>query len=362
MDNDCSALKQDIIENFGTPCAVIDLEKVERNIATAQQRCDAAGVANRPHIKTHKSPILAQLQIDAGARGITCQKLGEAEVMANAGISDIIIATNLLGAARSGKLASLQKRLPLKVCADNKVSLAEYSKAASAAERVLDVLIECDTGQLRAGVETPEEAFMLAQIIKGDPMLRFAGLLFYPSLDGWPRTQQFYDDISVKLASIGLEASIVSTGGTPNFTNLGKLQQATEHRAGTCIFNDRMMVAAGVATLEDCAYQVYSSVVSRANENRGILDAGSKTLTSDSGGLNGFGHIVEHPAATIHKFAEEHGFLDLSNCNNKPAVGDIVRVIPNHVCVSVNMFDQLVAVRDGKISHVIPVAARGCLV
>lgn len=362
MMNQTYQLKNQIIESFGTPCAVIDLDIVERNIAKAQSLCDAANVANRPHIKTHKSPFLAGLQLKAGAQGITCQKLGEAEVMVDAGISDIIIATNVLGAAKSGQLAALQRRASLKVCADNPVSLMEYSRAASNAGRVMDVLIECDTGQQRAGVETPEAALSLAGIIKDDPMLNFAGVLFYPALDTWPQTQQFHDELVLGLTGLGLKAKIVSTGGTPNFIHLGKLKGATEHRAGTCIFNDRMMMDAGVATLDDCAYYVYTSVVSRAGDDRGILDAGSKTLTSDTGGLDGFGHIVEHPEARIHKFSEEHGFLDLSGCTDKPDVGDIVRVVPNHVCVSVNMFDQLVAIRKNKIEQLIPVAARGKLV
>jgi len=362
MTDATTALKTAIIENFGTPCPVIDLDVVERNIAQAQALCDAAGVANRPHIKTHKSPILAKMQIASGARGITCQKLGEAEVMANAGITDIIIATNLLGAARSGRLAALQRRVALKVCADNPVSLSVYSEAARRAERPLDVLIECENGQKRAGVETPGEALALAQIIRDDPYLNFAGLLFYPALDQWPQTQVFFDEMTAGLGALGMKHGIVSTGGTPNFANVGKLQGATEHRAGTCIFNDRMMMNAGFATQGDCAFQVFTSVVSRGGEDRGILDAGSKTLTSDSGGLEGYGLILEHPEARIHKFAEEHGFLDLSRCNTKPAVGDIVRVIPNHVCVAVNMVDQLVAVRGGEIVEVIPVAARGMLV
>ena len=362
MNNKTDNLKNTIIENFGTPCAVIDLDVVESNIARAQALCDTAGVANRPHIKTHKSPLLAQMQIDAGAQGITCQKLGEAKIMADAGITDILIATNLLGAARSGQLAALQKTLPLKVCADNAVTIAAYSKSATSANRALDVVIECDTGQQRAGVETPAEAITLARLIHEDPMLNFAGLLFYPTLDSWPQTQQFYDELKNSLDELGLTAKIVSTGGTPNFRHIGKLVGATEHRAGTCIFNDRMMIDAGFATLEDCAYQVYSCVVSRGGSERGILDAGSKTLTSDTGGLNGFGFIIEHPTARIHKFAEEHGFLDLSGCNNKPDVGDVVRIVPNHVCVSVNMFDHLVAVRGGEVEQIIPVAARGKLV
>jgi len=186
--------------------------------------------------------------------------------------------------------------------------------------------------------------------------------LFYPPLNGWPHTQSFFDAVQAGLNHLGLIAGIVSTGGTPNFKNIGQLRGATEHRAGTCIFNDRMMIAAGFATQEACAYHVFTSVVSRAGAERGILDAGSKTFTSDIGGLDGYGHIIEYPNARIDKFAEEHGFLDLSQTARKPEIGEIVRVIPNHVCVSVNMFDQLVAIRGDQVVACIPVAARGKLV
>ncbi len=356
------SLKTDIIERFGTPCAVVDLDVVDRNIAHVQALCEAAGRANRPHIKTHKSPFLARRQLDAGAIGITCQKLGEAEVMVDAGIEDILIATNIIGAARSGRLAALQQRVALKLCADNPVSLAAYAEAGRAAERPVRVLIECDTGQKRAGVETPGEAVALAKIARDDPALEFAGFLFYPPRDGWAATQRFLDEARAGLADLGLVPEIISTGGTPNLVDMDHLDGATEHRAGTCIFNDRMMMAAGFASVEDCALRIFTSVVSRAGAARGILDAGSKTFTSDTGGLDGFGLILEHPEARIHKMAEEHGFLDLSACDEKPAVGDILRVIPNHVCVAVNMFDQLVAVRGNSIVDVLPVAARGRLV
>ena len=355
-------LKTNVITRFGTPCAVIDLDVVDRNIVHAQSLCDAAGRANRPHIKTHKSPSLARRQLDAGAIGITCQKLGEAEVMFDSGIEDILIATNIIGAARSGRLAALQRRVGLKVCADNPVSLAAYAEAGREAERPIRVLIECDTGQKRAGVETPAEAVALARIVRDDPALEFGGLMFYPPLDGWDATQAFLDMAVAGLADLGLAPQIVSTGGTPNLVNMGRLDGATEHRAGTCIFNDRMTMAAGLAGIEACALRIFTSVVSRAGETRGILDAGSKTFTSDTGGLDGFGLILEHPEAQIHKMAEEHGFLDLSACPEMPRVGDILRVIPNHVCVAVNMVDQLVAVRGNDIVDVLPVAARGRLV
>ena len=360
--NSLDSLKSSIISQFGTPCAVIDMDIIKKNILRAQKICDAAVVANRPHIKTHKSPLLAKMQIDAGARGITCQKLGEAEVMAEAGIDDILIATNILGAAKSGRLANLQKRLPLKVCADNQISLREYSIAAKAANRPLDVLIECDTGQKRAGVEEPKEAARLIQLILKDNWLKFTGLLYYPPLNGWEDTQVFHNSLTKMLDDLKVEAKIISTGGTPNFANIGKLTGATEHRAGTCIFNDMMMVEDGFAQITDCAFRVFTSVVSRANDDRGILDAGSKTLTSDTGGLQGYGYITEYPEAKIIKFSEEHGFLNLTDCTKKPTVGEIVSVVPNHVCVAVNMVDQLVVVQNKRVMKTIPVAARGMLV
>ena len=356
-------LKSRIQREFGTPAVVVDLDRVERNIARVQALCEKAGVANRPHIKTHKSPVLARMQIAAGARGITAQKLGEAEVMVDAGIDDILISYNLIGAARSGRLSALLQRSDVTVCADNPVTLAAYAEAAANAGRTLRVMIECDTGRRRAGVETPGEAITLAAQVANTPGLAFRGFLFYPTETSWPETQKFFESAKAGIAGYGLDAEIVSTGGTPNLGNVGRLAGATEHRAGTYIFNDRMMVACGAATPDDCALTVYTSVVSRAAPERGILDAGSKTLTADpGGGLDGFGEILDYPQARIHAFAEEHGFLDLSRSNDRPNVGDVVRVVPNHVCVVVNMVDQLIAVRGTEIVDVLPVAARGRLV
>ena len=355
-------LKIDISRDFGTPAVVIDLDVVERNIAELQKMCDDAGVANRPHIKTHKIPALAHKQLQAGAKGITCQKLGEAEIMVDAGIDDIVVSHNLIGAARSGRLAKLIARKPVKVCADNPVTLDAYAEAGRAADCVIGVLIECDTGRKRSGVETVSEVLQLAEVIKGDPNLAFEGLLFYPTEQSWPETQSFFTRAKVGLQALGLEANIVSTGGTPNLVNIGSLDGATEHRAGTFIFNDRMMIACSAARPDDCALNVFSTIVSRAGSERGILDAGSKTLTSDIGGLDGHGLILEHPEARIQGFAEEHGFLDLAACNDRPNVGDVVRVLPNHVCVVVNMVDRLIGVRDNRVIEVFDVAARGKLV
>jgi D-serine deaminase-like pyridoxal phosphate-dependent protein len=356
------ALKRQIASEFGTPAVVIDLNRVERNIANVQQLCDRAGIAHRPHIKTHKSPVLARMQVAAGAKGITCQKLGEAEVMVEGGLDDILISYNLLGEEKMGRLGRLSRRASVIVAADNPTVIEGLPTAAALAGRPLGVVIECDTGRKRAGVETPREAVALAGMIKDKPELYFAGFLFYPTETSWPETQRFFDDAREGVRALGAEAAIVSTGGTPNLCNIGKLAGATEHRAGTYIFNDRMMLACGAATPEDCALSVFASVVSRAAPERGILDAGSKTLTADTGGLDdGFGLIIEYPQAKIGAFAEEHGFLDLTRSNARPRVGEVVRVIPNHVCVVVNMVDRMIAVRGHDIVDVLAVAARGRL-
>jgi len=350
-----------IAREYGTPCAVIDMDRVERNIARIQAACDAAGVANRPHIKTHKNPTLAQLQVKAGAKGITCQKLGAAEIMANAGIDNILISYNLLGDEKMARLDALQAKANVTVAADNSVVVGDLPKAAAASGRPLSVVVECDTGRKRAGVETPAEAIALAREIAGSKGLSFAGFMLYPTETGLADAQKFYDEALAGVRAHGLDAPIVSTGGTPNLKNLGKLKGGTEHRFGTYIYNDRMQVAAGVAAWDDCALHIYSTVVSRAGPERGILDAGSKTLTTDTGGLDGHGLILEHPEAKIARFAEEHGFLDLSRSNTRPGVGDVVRIVPNHVCVVVNMMDEVVMVRGDEIIGTLPVAARGKL-
>ena len=356
------ALKRLIANEFSTPAVVIDLDRVERNIARVQELCDSVGLANRPHIKTHKSPALARMQVAAGARGITCQKLGEAEVMVEGGLDDILISYNLIGEEKMRRLGRLLQRATVTVAADNAVTIAGLPNAAEIAGRPLDVVIECDTGRKRAGVETAREAVQLARDIQAQPRLSFAGLLFYPTEQSWPQTQRFFDEAIEGIRALGLAPRIVSTGGTPNLQHIGELKGATEHRAGTYIFNDRMMLNCGSARPEDCALTVYSTVVSRAAPERGILDAGSKTLTADGGGLDdGFGTILEYPRAKIAAFAEEHGFIDLSASNARPLVGEVVRVVPNHVCVVVNMVDRMIAVRGDRVVDVLPVAARGRL-
>ncbi len=319
-------LAETIAREYGTPAVVIDMDKVEANIARVQAQCDAQGLANRPHIKTHKSPELAKLQVAAGAKGITCQKIGEAEVMAAAGLDDILISYNLLGEEKMNRLGRLLETVSVTVAADNATVVGDLPKA----RRWRGVRSASSSNATRAAsapASRRRRSHRARQARRRLPGLTFRGFMMYPTEDGWPEAQKFLDTALAGIRLEGLDAEIISTGGSPNMKNIGKLKGATEHRPGTYIYNDRMQVEVGVATLDDCALTVYSTVVSRAGADRGILDAGSKTLTADpGGGLDGYGLILEHPEARIAKFAEEHGFLDLSKCNERPKVGDIVRV------------------------------------
>lgn len=362
VESAAERLKARIAREVGTPALVVDLDIVARNIARTQMLCDAAGVANRPHIKTHKSQALMKMQLGAGAKGITCQKLGEAEVMAEAGADDIFISYNLLGEEKMARLARLMEYAEMIVAADNPVVVGDLAKAAALAGRDLAVRIEIDTGRKRAGVETVAEAIALGKLIAETPGLTLEGLMVYPPENAAEATNAFVAAVRKGLAEAGITTRTLSSGGTPNLLNLGAIAGQTEHRAGTSIFNDRMMIAAGYATKADCALTVFTSVVSRGGPERGILDAGSKTLTTETGwGLSGHGLILEHPEAEIARFSEEHGILDLSRCNDRPKVGDVVRVIPNHICPVVNVVGELVLVRGGEIVGRDPVAARGRL-
>jgi D-serine deaminase-like pyridoxal phosphate-dependent protein len=169
-----------IARDYGTPAVAVDLDRVERNIARLQAACDAAGLKNRPHVKTHKSPALAAMQRDAGAAGITCQKLGEAEVMAQAGFDDILVSYNILGEEKLARLGALMGRARMTVAADNPTVVAGLPRASEISGRTLDVVVECDTGRRRAGVETAAEAVALARDIASRPGLAFAGFLLYP--------------------------------------------------------------------------------------------------------------------------------------------------------------------------------------
>jgi D-serine deaminase-like pyridoxal phosphate-dependent protein len=343
-----------------TPMPVIDEDRLEANIARAQGFMDTQGLAFRPHIKTHKIIDVARAQIAAGAVGINCQKLTEAEVFAEAGFDDILITYNILGATKLAGLRTLNDRVArLSVVVDSETTVQGLS-AVFASGKPLAVLVECDTGGGRCGVQTPEAAAALAEQIAASPGLRFRGLLTYPSVGGAAAVEAFLQATMALLATRGIDCPVRSNGGSPDLWRANLVPSATEHRAGTYVYNDRSMVRAGECGVEDLAMHILATVVSRPTPTRAVLDAGSKALTSDLLGFSDFGEIEGLAGARIVSLSEEHAVVDLSACTGAlPAVGDQVRVIPNHTCVVSNLFERMVFHRGGRVTRVEAVAARG---
>ncbi|MDP9353528.1 MAG: D-TA family PLP-dependent enzyme [Chloroflexota bacterium] len=346
------------IDQLETPVAVLDLDRLERNIGRFQAYLDEHGIANRPHIKTHKSPEIASLQVAAGAVGITCQKLGEAEVMVQGGIEDIFVPYNIVGATKLERLVRLSRQARMSVTADSEVVVRGLSSAMRGETEPLPVLVECDTGMQRCGAQTPRAAAELARVIAGAPGLRFGGLMTYPNSK---TTNEFVRETKMLLASGGIPVQRVSGGGTSCMWEAHTHPDITEHRAGEYAFGDRHSLRAGVLGLEDCAFTVITTVVSRPTESRGILDGGSKTFSSDVRDLEGHGLILEYPEARIYALSEEHGHVDFSACPQAPEISERLTVIPNHCCVVTNLFNEVVGVRGGTVETVLPVACRGRL-
>ncbi len=343
-----------------TPTVLIDIDRAEANLRRAQDAANKAGIALRPHIKTHKLPFFAKRQVELGAVGITVQKLGEAEVMADAGLTDLLLTFNIIGAAKLRRLKALHGRITIRVVADSPDCVAGLAATFTDPAHKLGVFVECDTGMGRCGVQSPEAALRLARAIIAAPGLQFAGLMTYPAAGKYQQAAQWLAHARALFDHEGIAVPAITTGGTPDIWHMDEAARvATEYRPGTYIYMDRSQVAAGAATFDDCALSVLATVVSRPTETRAIIDAGSKALTSDLLGLVGHGHVVEYPDAKVVGLSEEHGTLDVSDCATMPKIGDTIRIIPNHCCPVTNLFDKVNLIRDGQLVETVAVAARG---
>lgn len=341
-----------------TPAVLIDLDIAEANIDRFQAHCDAKGLHLRPHIKTHKLPQLARRQIAAGAIGITCQKISEAEAMiSEGGIEDLLLTYNIVGKAKLARLRALAERVRLSVVCDNSQVAQGLSAAFQDAPGPLDVLVECDTGAGRCGVLSPKAAADLADVVNDLPGLRFAGLMTYPPVGHEAEVQDWLANAIALIEARGLSVGVVSNGGTPGMWQAQAVPATTEYRSGTYVYNDRSLQARGVCGFTDCALTVLATVVSVPAANRAIIDAGSKVLTSDLLGLEGFGHVLGRPDISVAALSEEHGTLSAQAIGLQ--VGDRLRIVPNHACVVTNMLDQIELVRGTTRLGPVPVLARG---
>jgi len=344
------------VDELETPVPIVDMDRMEANITRLQTYLNEHHIANRPHIKTHKIPAIAKMQIDAGAIGITCQKVSEAEVMADAGFTDILIPYNIIGVSKLSRLMALATQINISVTADSAFVIHGLSNAAGQAGLTLTVLIECDMGAQRCGVQSPQEAAELARLIGGLPNLHFGGLVTYPTNE---HLDNFVRQTRSLIKDDGLQIERVSGGGTPAMWQAHTHPELTEHRAGIYVYGDRLSLRSGAVTLDTCALRVFTTVVSRPTPDRGILDAGSKSLSMDLHGLEGYGYICEYPEARIYSLSEEHGHVDFSACSRKPEIGEHVSIIPNHCCTVTCLFDEVVGARDDEVEVTWQVAARG---
>lgn len=342
-----------------TPAVVIDLDRAEANIRAYQRYCDDHGLKLRPHIKTHKLPRLAEYQLAQGAVGITCQKLSEAEAMVDAGrMQDVFISYNILGSAKINRLRRLAERIKVSVVADSACVVNGLSDGFANRELPLPVFVECNTGADRCGVPTPQAAAILAHQISVLPGLSFAGLMTYPPARQATKVAAWLQQARDMIRSGGLDVPVISSGGSPDMWHAHEMPLATEYRVGTYVYNDRSLVERGVCRWQDCALTVLTTVVSVSNRHA-IIDAGSKSLTSDVLGLEGYGIVPDHPNLFIDQLSEEHGRIVSRHGPIDLAVGDRLRIVPNHACVVSNLFDNVTLSRGNRLIGGASVVARG---
>ena len=338
-----------------------------------QAAATSNGLRLRPHTKTHKSPLIAKWQIDHGAVGICCAKLGEAEVFADAGFKDIRLPYPI-NPSNADRVIALFDRTHLSFIVDHPVVAKQWSECMTRARKEVDVLVKIDVGFHRCGID-PDTRDVLPMIkdVAALPGLRLKGLLSHAGQTYHAHSEkelrimaeaeaQTMGDIAERCKKNGVPIEEVSAGATPPARFSIKYKEFTEYRPGNYVYFDRTQVALGAATFGDCALTVMATVVSKPVPSRIVLDSGSKTLTND--GARGFtpapglGVVIGHDNLLIERLSEEHATVKVTDGSTSLEPGDRVRIIPNHSCVVSNLVDQAWIV-DGNAVEPLPILARG---
>ena len=368
-----------LISDLPTPQVLIDHRKLLANIERVQRLADDRGVRLRPHSKTHKSPIIAKWQIERGAIGICCAKVGEAEVMAAAGIADIRLAYPI-HPSNALRILALMERSTLSIVVDHAAIARAWSDAMGRANRTLDVLVKVDVGFHRCGIDPNAPAALdFVRSVASMPGLRLRGLLSHAGqsyqassaheLSTIARHEvELLATLQNRVAHAGIPLDEISVGATPTLRYSLEQQGITELRPGNYVYFDRTQRSLGAASLEDCAMTVLARVVSRPAVDRLVLDCGSKTLTTDPargfGPTPGYGVVLGPDGGTIdetlliERLSEEHATVRVAG-RSALEPGDRVRVLPNHACVVANMVDEVLLVDGERVIDKLPVAARG---
>jgi D-serine deaminase-like pyridoxal phosphate-dependent protein len=361
------------VDSLRTPAVLVDKRKALSNLDRMQEKANAKGIRLRPHSKTHKSPLVAQWQIERGAVGICCAKLGEAEVFANAGIADIRLPYPL-NPSNADRVVALLNRTRLSFIVDHPVVAKQWSDAMMIRGKRVDVLVKVDVGFHRCGIDPDaREAMPMIKDVASLPGLRFRGLLSHAGQAYHAHSEdelrkmaeaeaRTMSDLAERCRKNGVPVEEVSAGATPPARFSLEHDGFTEFRPGNYVYFDRTQVALGAAAVDNCALSVLATVVSKPAKDRIILDSGSKTLTNDGargfGSVDGYGAVIGHDNLLIERLSEEHATVRVREGSTTLEPGDRVRIIPNHSCVVSNLVDQAWLV-DGLMAEPLPIAARG---
>jgi D-serine deaminase-like pyridoxal phosphate-dependent protein len=370
------AMSNDDMRELSTPAAVVDLDRMERNLARMQDYAAAHGLGLRPHTKTHKAEWLGAEQVRRGALGLTVATPVEARRVGRA-TADLLVAYPALGPRAAAVAAVAAERRSLGAGHRTLVALdsVEAVRALQAAVAEggstdpLGILVELDVGMRRCGVPDAAAAVEVARACGDGAVSR--GILFSPGHIREPVAEQdgaleaLAGSVAAAVEALGdagLAPEIVSGGSTPTAFRSHEIPHQTEIRPGTYVFNDRTTAAIGACDWDDCAYTILATVVSTAVAGQAVVDAGSKALSSDelrAPGYGGYGQLLDRPEVVVARVSEEHGVLDLSQTDWRPRIGERVRIIPNHVCVSVNLQLRIHGVRGGVVDRDWGLDARG---
>jgi D-serine deaminase-like pyridoxal phosphate-dependent protein len=353
-----------------TPAVLADLDQVDANIKSLIEDNKRYGIAHRPHIKTHKSLYFAYRQLALGAMGVTCAKLGEAEVMAKGGIREILIAYPIIGEKKVNRLGALMDMAHVITIVNSREGALGLNSLGESRGMPVEVLIDVDGGVRRGGMAPYQPALDFAKSIRHLKGIRIVGLMYYGGTIYGESTREGILKKTIKerdeltgtaelLKQNGFEMSILSAGSSYSSKMPEALQGITESRAGHYLFNDCAQLATCMATEKECALTVLSTVLSLTDERHAIIDAGSKALTSDlCKHRPGYGYVCGHPELRIDHLNEEHGYLE-SDSPLPFKVGDVIRIIPNHCCVVTNLCDEIYGMRGDMFERMIPIEARG---
>jgi len=361
----------DILDGVDTPALIVELDALERNIAAMAAAVEDRGMRLRPHAKSHKSPDIARRQIAAGAVGICCQKVGEAEAFVAAGVTDVLITNEIVGAAKLARLALLSRNASLGVLVDDRANVAALAAAMRAAGASIDVLVEVDVGAHRCGVLPGAPALELARAIAGGSGLRFAGLHAYQGAAqhlrrpaerraAIARAAELAFETKALIEQAGIECATVTGAGTGTFTLERDSGIYTELQPGSYVFMDadygRNEHADGEIRFEQSLF-VWTTVMSTPAPDRAIVDAGLKAFAVDSG----MPLVARAPGLELVKASDEHGLLRIAPGAAGPRLGERLKLVPGHCDPTVNLYDWIVAVRNDRVESLWPVAARGAL-